>query len=521
MKKETLNKTFALFLLLLCFALLINVGTFVLYHEEPTRGIITFEMIKNHNFFQPTVLLQPYFNKPPFHNWLLVVSSLIFGSISEVSLRIPSLISVVLTSILIFFFSSRFFKRKVALFSAVVFPTFFMVLFGYSTKCEPDTLFTLLVSSSILLWYYFMERKREGLAWFLGYLFTSLAALTKGFPAFHFFWIALLVYFLLNREWRKLFSLKHLVGFILGMLPFVFWLTEVPTERALRELLFQVTARAPNHYSSFEILKRYISFPFRFLLATFPWSFILSYYICRERNSYRNVLEDRTATFLLLAFTGNFLIYWLFPGSRMRYTMPIFPLLAIVTAVYLKDRVVSHMRAKSIFQFVVELLVPIGIVAGLVTAHNSSLILKDTIVFLVFAYTFYFFILPRIDSTPVVMLLGLLMVLLRGFYSSYYLSIAEYKYPPVRNVAKKVVEMTNNYPIYSNNYYLQLCFYIENYSNRVLPYASKPPKNALFLSEQPDGNVLKEVSLGKHTFYLCSFNIKRLNSKNLQNKLRK
>ena len=104
-------------------------------------------------------------------------------------------------------------------------------------------------------------------------------------------------------------------------------------------------------------------------------------------------------------------------------------------------------------------LVPIGIIAGVVATHDPSFILKQTIVFLIFAYLFYFFLLPKLDFTPVVILFALLMVLLRGFYSSYYLSIADYKYPPVKEVAKEIAEITKDYPLYAKTKYLQLCFY--------------------------------------------------------------
>ncbi|GAB6075561.1 hypothetical protein JCM12825_04390 [Desulfurobacterium crinifex] len=201
--------------------------------------------------------------------------------------------------------------------------------------------------------------------------------------------------------------------------------------------------------------------------------------------------------------------------------MPILPLLAILIAVYLKEKFFLHKRAKSILQFTMELLVPIGIVAGVVATHNPSFILKQTIVFLIFAYLFYFFFLPRINFTPVVILFALLMVLLRGFYSSYYLSVADYKYPPVKEVAKEIGEMTKDYSLYAKTKYLQLCFYVEKYRDKVLPYSPKPPEDSLFLSEKPEGNVLKELSLGKHKFYLCSFSIETIDGRTLEAESRK
>ena len=113
---------------------LINLGTLVLIHEEPRRGIITFEMLVSHNFLQPTVLGEPYFKKPPFHNWVLALFSLLFGSVKELSLRFPSALSVVGTSLLLFFLGRELVGVRGALFGALIYPTFFVVLIGYETK---------------------------------------------------------------------------------------------------------------------------------------------------------------------------------------------------------------------------------------------------------------------------------------------------------------------------------------------------------------------------------------------------
>ena len=501
------------FLVFLFFALTINIGTLTLYHEEPRRGIVTFEMLKTGEFLQPTVLGEPYYKKPPFHNWVLALSANFFGSVSEVTLRLPSVLSVLFTSLLIFWFVGRFFDRKRALFSAFIFPTFYVVLFGYGSKCEPDTLFTLLVSSSILLWFYLMERGRELPAWIVGYFLTSLATLTKGLPAVHFFLISVAVYFLLNREFKRLFSLNHLFGFIVGLLPFGGWLFSVRTDQAIYTLLSEVISRSPGHFNLLDTFMRYVSFPFRFLGATFPWSLIFIFHFFKRNLRPAESLKDRTLRFLLLSFLFNLLIYWVFPGSRLRYVMPVLPFLAVLLAFWLGELSFVHKRAKDILRFTLELLVPIGIVAGVIATHNPSFILKQTIFFLIFAYLFYFLFMPRINYTPVVVLFALLMLLLRGFYSSYYLSVAEYKYPPVRKVAEEIAELTKDYRLYTKTKYLQLCFYVEKYRDRILPFSKNPPKDSLFLSSKREGNVLKEFTLGRHRFYLCSLSLKTISDK--------
>ena len=498
------------FLLFLLGALLINIGTFVLIHEEPRRGIITFEMLKSHNFLQPTVLGIPYFKKPPFHEWITSLFSL-FGGVSETTLRIPSALSVVLTSAIIYLLTKDSLGRRGALFSSLIYPTFFVVLFGYSTKCEPDTLLSLLVTSSILLWFLLMERGRKFTAWFTGYFFTSLALLTKGLPALQFFLFFVLPYLFIKGKLRELLSKDHIAGLLLGLSPFFLWLFSVNTETAVKTLLSEVLSRAPTKTSWIKAIKNYATYPFRFLLATFPWSIVALYFLFRRNLKLK--LEGDLLKASLLAFSLDFLLYWLFPGSRLRYLMPALPLLSIILSQALSEKQLIHKRAKEILKFTSELIVPIGIVAGVILTKNPSLILRETVIFLIFLYGLYFFFIPRFNFSHVVVLTTILMLIFRGFYSSYYYPIAEYKYPPVRETGKKIAADTKNYRLFTKTAYLQLCFYVEKFRNRVLKYSKNPPKDSLFLSTKREGHVLKEYRLGKHTFFLCSYGISRLERK--------
>ncbi len=498
------------FLSLLLLSFLVNIGVLVLIHEEPRRGIITFEMLKSHNFLQPTVLGVPYYKKPPLHEWITSLFSVISGQVCEFSLRLPSSISVVLTSLVIFYGVRKFLGERKALFGALIYPTFYVVLIGYGSKCEPDTLFSLFVTSAVFSWFYLFERGRELSAWFFGYLFTSFALLTKGLPAIQFFYFFVLPYLFVKGELRKFISYKHFLGGVSGLLPFLLWLSAVKTDRAVKTLFSEVLARAPGEVSNSHAFKNYLTYPLRLLAATFPWSFILLYYWKKKREL--NFLADSNLKIFALSFLLDALLYWAFPGSRLRYLMPALPLLAVLSGSYLSEFQILHKRAKEIIRFTAELTVPVAIVVGIAVSRNPSLILKSTLEFLVILYAVYFFFLPRFkfNFTYVVVLFSVLMLLLRGFYSSYYYPVAQFKYPSVRKVASKIVKDSEGFPLFTKTTYLQLCFYVEKGRNSILKFTASPPENALFLSRRPEAHVLRTYSLGRHTFYLCSYGITSL-----------
>ncbi len=496
------SKLLRWFLFFLLLAFIINIGTLVLIHEEPRRGIITFELLKSHNFFQPTVLGEPYYKKPPFHNWVLAVSSLFFGSVSEASLRFPSALAVVLTSLVIYFFGKSFLSREGALFGALIYPTSYLVLIGYGTKCEPDVLFTLLVSLSTFAWLYFWVSGRRFLGWLLGYFFLSLAFLTKGFPSLQFFLVFVLSYLFYTKSLRSFFTFRHLLGALLGLFPLFFWLFEVNFLVALKTLSLEVVSRAPGELPLLKSFLRFASYPFRFAAAFFPWSLVIIYLLYKREFK---LPENPLIKVFLLAFSLDFLIYWLFPGSRLRYLMPAFPLLSLILGELLKSRKLLHKRTVEIIKFTFQLIVPLGIVAALVATKSPSFTLKITLPFVLFLYGVYFFFVPKFNHTYLVVLISTLMLAFRAFYSSYFLPIAQFNYPPVRKVASSIVKDSLGYPLFTKTKYLQLCFYVERGRGEILKFTAKPPLNSLFLSQKPEGRVVKSYRLGKHRFFLCSY----------------
>ena len=190
--------------------------------------------------------------------------------------------------------------------------------------------------------------------------------------------------------------------------------------------------------------------------------------------------------------------------------MPALPLLALLTGHLLSEVQLIHKRAAEILRFTIQVLVPVGIVAGVIVSKNPSLTLKETVTFIAFLYSLYFFFAPKFKVTYLVVLISTLMLIFRAFYSSYYYPIAQLKYPPVRETARQIAQDSQGFELYTKTKYLQLCFYVETARDQILPFSPNPPPEALFLSQKREGYVLKEYKLGKRRFYLCSYGIKSL-----------
>ena len=106
-------------LLLLVPALFINLGVSPLITDEATRGIVAFEMKQSGNLITPTINGEYYFNKPPLYNWILLGFFNLFNQYSELVLRLPALISLLLFGWIIYDTTRRQMGSRVGFISEI------------------------------------------------------------------------------------------------------------------------------------------------------------------------------------------------------------------------------------------------------------------------------------------------------------------------------------------------------------------------------------------------------------------
>src|SRR5436190_23438370 len=101
---NTIKKNrFEIFLLILILiGLSGSLATMEIRAEEPRRAIVAMEMILAKEWIVPKIKGWNYYNKPPFFNWVMALSFKISRSFDEPWVRMPSLLSFLFTSLLVF-----------------------------------------------------------------------------------------------------------------------------------------------------------------------------------------------------------------------------------------------------------------------------------------------------------------------------------------------------------------------------------------------------------------------------------
>ncbi|HIC97000.1 MAG TPA: hypothetical protein EYP11_01185, partial [Aquificaceae bacterium] len=317
-------------LLSLC-ALLPNLGTFSLYMEESRRTLVAFEMANSGNLFQPTVLGEPYFNKPPLFNWTIILSSLFLGW-DTLTPRAVTLLSLLLTYVLVVWFSYRTTRNpEVSLLAGLIFLTFSDVLFWYGWLAEIDMTMTLLVFSLFISFFLYSHGGRAHI--YTASFISALIFLLKGFPGTVFFILTSFSLFLYKRSIKLFINPHYLIASLLTVaLPIgVLYLSQDPTS-FLKTLWEESFRRVETSLGPSEFLKHLLSYPILNLKQTLPCSALIIFFLIKGKLNLRSLSKEPAMAFLSLTVLVNYLPYLLSAGSRGRYVLPLFPAVAILIA---------------------------------------------------------------------------------------------------------------------------------------------------------------------------------------------
>ena len=143
---------------------------------------------------------QVFPERPPLTCWSMALAALAWGDLDPVAIRLPSVIAIVLTSLVIYGYARSFLSSTGALVGGLAYATFGQVL-QIGRHGESEALFTLLLGGAILVWHVGYLRSRTQLGtWAAAYSLAALAAFVSagvisywepltGLPAISFQWI--------------------------------------------------------------------------------------------------------------------------------------------------------------------------------------------------------------------------------------------------------------------------------------------------------------------------------------------
>jgi 4-amino-4-deoxy-L-arabinose transferase-like glycosyltransferase len=353
---ERNNRIFYLIILLLLLpALLINLGVHPFIDDEAIRALVSMEMILSGDYITPTIAGELYFKKPPVFNWLVVLFYKIAGNYNDVTLRYVSVFSLIMFGLIIYISVRSELGKKNAIITSLMFITCGRILLYDSFYGLIDIAYSALVFMSIMLIWHLFKKEKLLILFLVSYSLTAVTFLMKGLPSIYYQGVSLLVIFISEKKFKKLFSWKHLSGILLFVciigLYYAIYLTRNPGNlRNVFQVLFSESSeKTALGFGMAETVKYIITFPFQFIYHFLPWTLWVLYFI---RKDIRQVIFYHPFIRInLYLFIFNILIYWFSPNTFARYLFVHAPMMFIIL-VYLhqihKEENTLHFRIQDI-----------------------------------------------------------------------------------------------------------------------------------------------------------------------------
>ena len=300
--------------------------------DEPRFAEASREMIERGDYVIPYFNDEYRFDKPPLTYWAQVASYKIFGQ-NDFASRFPSAVAAALIALSILAWGKRMADERVGFWAAIIF-TLSLQVVEHAKAAVADMWLVLFVTLAHWAGYELVFRNGRWRWWFAFYLSLAFAFLAKGPIG----WVPVLTVtstIILLRE-RDLFRrFKFGRGMLLAFAIVCLW--GIPALVQTHGEFFSigigrhvlgrsVTAMGGHGARSFWIYLALLPFFFvTVFVSFFPWSLKLPWLV-RQLREHR----DKIDIYLLSGIAVVFGIFTLVTTKLLHYTLPAFPLLALL-----------------------------------------------------------------------------------------------------------------------------------------------------------------------------------------------
>ncbi len=300
---------------------------------EPDEGRyseIPREMIERGDFVTPMLNYVKYFEKPPLHYWLNIISMKLFGE-TEFAGRFPGTLCGLLTVLFIYYLGRKLFGRREGFLAALILGSTTGFLIQSRINLTDMTLtccMTVAIGSFLLASRHDEPHKLRH--YYLFYLCSALAVLAKGLIGFVLPGGVLFLYMLFCRRWSLLRTMALPSGLLLFFAVAAPWFVVV----SLRNPEFAHFFFIHEHFQRFlsDVHGRYqpVWFFIPILLLTMlPWSFFVPTAVARAWRERRGEYGERVL--YLLIWAGFIFLFFSKSHSKLiPYILPVFAPLSLL-----------------------------------------------------------------------------------------------------------------------------------------------------------------------------------------------
>ncbi len=355
---------------------LAGLGSLELQGNEAKRILPAIHMLESGNWLLPELGGVTYVNKPPLVYWSVAASFRLAGSRSEWAARMPSVLSILLFVSLLVLMPSSLLGLSARLVSAIVFMTTVSFI-EKGRQIEIEAAFVSVTGMAVVWWLNAWAGCRGRWSiWFVPCLILGIGLLLKGPLILLFFYAVVLISLLYLRRLKDAVNVPHLLG-IAAMVAMSawWWLYVLLAHPAAHTILTdEVGARfLPKQIDYCTWIGTWFKVPFVDLL---PWAVFLPLVWTRSWVARIPAAQQPVFKACRLALVLCFVLVNAMPGTRDRYSMPLFPLAALLMG-WLLSVQTARPRLERTWRAIVLVFFPVCVVA----AVTASLLVPTGYVF--------------------------------------------------------------------------------------------------------------------------------------------
>lgn len=296
--------------------------------EEGTNAELARDVLAHGRFLAPMLYGSPWHEKPSLLPWLIAGVAFLTGGVNEWAARLPAMVSVLLTALLVKALTRRYASAAASLLAALCF-LFAPLVLQKLTIAEPDTVITLLSFAAFLVWWRAAASGDVPMTnWVLCGLLLAVAAMAKGPQPAGFFVLGTALYLLVKRRWRDLPGWTLCT--IMPLAAAIGWGIAVYEPGDEATWLSYARLSAPKSLAGYAARNSYHAIGL--FLELLPMTLILPFAgFARPRDN--DEVKAPVVVPLLLYGGVSTIVLVLWPGFNSRYAMPIAPALAVLTGI--------------------------------------------------------------------------------------------------------------------------------------------------------------------------------------------
>jgi 4-amino-4-deoxy-L-arabinose transferase-like glycosyltransferase len=285
-------------------------------YEEGYAAGVARAVLEDSHWFTPHLYGWRFVERPHLMSWIIAALGAL-GGINQWTVRLAPALSLLAGGLLIFFLVRRHASALAAWFAVLCFFTTPMIL-GKATVAEPDVFVSTILFAAFVVWWSGHEAGGVTLPrWLAIGAILAAAALAKGPQPIAYFGLGIAAFHALRRQWTSLGGLM-LAGVIAGIVTAA-WYWCVVEPRDLDRLLQHAHLERYDSVIS-QAIEIAISVGMFALQASTALVLVVPFTIALMRSG-RWRRDDLALALLLYAFCCTVVLF-LFPGVRVRYSMP-------------------------------------------------------------------------------------------------------------------------------------------------------------------------------------------------------